>query len=254
VRWAVPEQAWRPVLIIAAALALAGGLLILAIPHDGPYAVPSPRFDWRAVPRIVRDRAVMLANAGYLGHMWELYAAWTWLAVFVAESERARRGAADGVADFAALTTFAMIGIGGAGCWLGGVLADRVGRTRVTSVAMSVSGACALGVGLAFAARPALLVPLLLVWGFAVVADSPQFSAAVSELAPRELVGTALTLQTSLGFLLTGVTIYLVPVVAALVGWRWSMVVLVPGPVLGVWAMRALGRRPEAAGLAGGRG
>lgn len=254
VRWAVPEQSWRPVLAIAAVLALAGGLLTLAIPHDGPYAAPSPRFDWRAVPRILRDRAVMLANAGYLGHMWELYAMWTWLAVFVGESERVRRGSAGSVADYAALTTFAVVGIGAAGCWLGGLLADRVGRTRVTSAAMGVSGACALAVGLGFGRPPAVLMPLLLVWGFAVVADSPQFSAAVSELAPRELVGTALTLQTSLGFLLTGATIYLVPVAASIVGWRWSMVVLVPGPAVGVWAMRALRRRPEVARLAGGRG
>jgi nitrate/nitrite transporter NarK len=87
----------------------------------------------------------------------------------------------------------------------------------------------------------------------AVVADSAQFSTAVSELAPREYVGTALTLQTSLGFLLTCVTIYLLPVLAHAVGWRWAMAALAPGPAAGLWAMLALRKRPEARMLAGGR-
>src|SRR4029077_16140859 len=130
--------------------------------------------------------------------------------------------------------------------------ADRWGRTLVTSAAMTVSGCCALAVGLVFAQPLVLLVPLLLFWGVAVVADSAQFSAAVSELAPRELVGTALTLQTSLGFLLTCLTIYLVPSLAARVGWRWSMSVLALGPAAGVWAMLTLRRRPEAMALAAG--
>jgi MFS family permease len=152
----------------------------------------------------------------------------------------------------AALVTFAVIGIGAIGSWLGGKYADRWGRTLVTSVAMVLSGTCALGVGLLFGSPLAVLLPLLLVWGITTVADSAQFSAAVSELAPREYVGTALTLQTSLGFLLTAATIYLLPRVATVVGWRWSMSVLAIGPALGVWAMLTLRRRPEARALAGG--
>ncbi len=146
-----------------------------------------------------------------------------------------------------------LVGCGALGCWLGGKYADRWGRTLVTSAAMAVSGACALAAGVVFGRPLAVLVPLLLVWGVAVVADSAQFSAAVSELAPRVLVGTALTLQTSLGFLLTCFTIYLLPLVADQVGWRWSMAALALGPVGGVWAMLALRRRPEAVALAGGR-
>src|SRR5207253_1090282 len=153
-----------------------------------------------------------------------------------------------------ALVTFAVVGSGALGCWLGGKFGDRWGRTLITSMAMMLSGACALAAGLAFGRPLVVLVPLLLVWGVTVVADSAQFSAAVSELAPRELVGTALTLQTSLGFLLTCLTIYLLPWVAARVGWRWSMSLLALGPAGGVWAMLALRRRPEAAALAGGRG
>ena len=244
--------AWRVVLVVAALGALAGGLLIFLVPNDGPYAAPSPPFSLTAAPRILRDRAVALANLGYLGHMWEVYAMWTWMAVFITASEHARRGADADVTGLAALVTFAVVGSGAFGCWLGGKYADRWGRTLVTSTAMVVSGMCAVAVGLLFGAPLVALVPLLLVWGISVVADSAQFSAAVSELAPREYVGTALTLQTSLGFLLTCATIYLLPRVAAVIGWRWSMSVLAIGPALGVWAMLALRRRPEAVQLAGG--
>lgn len=252
-RWAVPAHAWRLVVGAAGVLALLGACLTLVIPHDGPYAAPSPPFTWSAVPKILRDRAVMLANVGYLGHMWELYAMWTWLAVFVAESERARHGELADTAAVAAVTTFAAISSGALGSWLAGRLADAWGRTTVTSAAMVVSGACALSVGSLFGASLWALVPLLVLWGVAIVADSAQFSTAVSELAPRHYVGTALTLQTSLGFLLTTVTIYLVPFAAGMVGWRWCMTVLVLGPALGVWAMLRLRERPEAARLAGGR-
>ncbi|MEX2156551.1 MAG: MFS transporter [Gemmatimonadales bacterium] len=254
VRWAAPPDAWRLVLVVAAISAFVGGLLVLAVPNDGPYAAPSPPFSWSAAPRLLKDRAVALANLGYLGHMWELYAMWTWIAVFVAESERLRRGADVDVTTLAALVTFAVVGSGAIGCWLGGKYADRLGRTLVTSVAMFVSGSCAIMVGLFFGSPLAALLPLLLVWGVSVVADSAQFSAAVSELAPSDYVGTALTLQTSLGFLLTCATIWLLPAVAATIGWRWSMSVLAIGPACGVWAMLALRLRPEAARLAGGRG
>lgn len=250
VRWAVPAEHWRPVLWLAAVIAVAGGLLVLLVPNDGPFAAPAPAFSWQAAPRIFANRALSLANLGYLGHMWELYAMWTWLAAFITASEHAR-GASGGAS---ALVTFGVIGSGAVGCWLGGRYGDRWGRTLITSVAMVVSGACALAVGLAFARPLAVLIPLLLVWGVTVVADSAQFSTAVSELAPRDLVGTALTLQTSLGFLLTCLTIYLLPAVAGRIGWRWSMTVLALGPAVGVCAMLALRRRPEAAALAGGRG
>jgi MFS family permease len=256
VRWAVPAAAWRPVLFVAAGSALAGALLVLLVPHDGPFAEPAPAFSWSAAPRILADRAVSLANLGYLGHMWELYAMWTWMAAFVAASERARAGdvsTVGGAGGVAALVTFTVVGSGAVGCWLGGKYADRWGRTLVTTVAMAVSGTCALTVGALFGRPLAALGPVLLIWGVTVVADSAQFSAAVSELAPRQLVGTALTLQTSLGFLLTCLTIYLLPWVAGRIGWRWSMSVLAAGPAAGVWAMLALRRRPEAAALAGGR-
>jgi len=253
VRWAVPITAWRIVLVVAALSAIVGGMLVLLVPNDGPFTAPSPPFSLAAAPRILTDRSVLLANLGYLGHMWELYAMWTWIVVFVAESERARLGLHADVIARAALATFAVVGSGAIGCWLGGKYADRHGRTIVTSVAMLVSGSCALLVGLLFGAPLVALLPLLLVWGISIVADSAQFSAAVSELAPRDYVGTALTLQTSLGFLLTCATIYLLPMVARTIGWRWSMTLLAIGPAFGVWAMVTLRRLPESLQLASGR-
>src|SRR5436189_1559160 len=180
--------------------------------------------------------------------MWEVYAMWTWMAAFVAASERARRGATAEVTTLAALVTFGVAGSGAVGSWLGGKYAARWGRTLVTSGAMVLSASCALLVGFLFGMPLTVLLPVLVIWGITVVADSAQFSAAVSELAPRDYVGTALTLQTSLGFLLTCATIYLLPNVAGAIGggWRWSMSVLAIGPAIGVWAMLLLRRRPEA--------
>jgi len=254
VRSLVPADHWRTVLLLAALSAWLGAALVLLVPSDGPFAAPSARFSWSAAPSLLRDRAVLLANLGYLGHMWELYAMWTWLAAFVAASELTRLGpVADDHRAVAAIVTFAVIGSGAVGCWLGGKYADRLGRTTITCVAMIVSGCCCVIVGALFGRPLWVMGPLLLIWGIAAVADSAQFSTAVSELAPRDYVGTALTLQTSLGFLLTTVTISLLPLVASSAGWRWSMSVLAVGPALGVWAMRSLRARPEALRLAGGR-
>src|SRR3989442_2366143 len=176
---------------------------------------------------------------------------WTWMAVFIAASEQARGGdAASGA--LAAMLTFAVVGSGAVGCWLGGLYADRWGRTVVTSVAMMFSGACALSAGVVFGRPLGALVPLLLVWGVTVVADSAQFSTAVSELAPADHVGTALTLQTSLGLLLTCVTIYLLPAVGSRIGWGWRVGMLALGPAGGGWGVGAPRRRPEAG--RGGRG
>jgi MFS family permease len=257
VRWIVSPDAWREVLLIAAASAWVGASLVLLIPSDGPFAAPSPPFSWSAAPQLLRDPAVRLANLGYLGHMWELYAMWTWMAAFVAASETARTGQGGELGgehrSVAALITFGVIGSGAVGCWLGGRLADRAGRTTVTSIAMIVSSGCCLVVGALFGQSLWQLFPLLIVWGIAAVADSAQFSTAVSELAPKDYVGTALTLQTCLGFLLTTVTISLLPELGRAIGWRWSMSLLAIGPALGAWAMLTLRGRPEALRLAGGR-
>ena len=242
----------RVVLYGAAALATVGGALALRV-ERGPYQAPAAPFDPGAVGRILRDRGTMLANGGYFGHMWELYAVWTWIPAYLVASVAANGGSGESSV-LASLLAFGTIAVGGAGAVSAGLAADRLGRTTVTSASMLVSGLSCLAAGVLFGASLPLLVPFLLVWGFAIVADSAQFSAAVSELAEESYVGTALTLQTAMGFLLTTVSIQLVPVVVDLVGWRWAFAPLAVGPALGTLSMLALRRRPEAAHLAGGRG
>ena len=146
-----------------------------------------------------------------------------------------------------------MIAVGGLGSVVGGVLADRWGRTAITSAAMVVSGASALSAAMLFDASLWLLVSVLFVWGFTVVADSAQFSAAITELSPPQYVGTSLTMQTAMGFLLTLFSIQLVPMVVDSVGWSLAFAMLALGPVVGVAAMLRLRALPESTRLAGGR-
>jgi MFS family permease len=233
---AIYGRAWREPMLFASGLAVIGGLLVLVVVRDGPYVAATAPFDPHAIRRIFQSRGARMATLGYLGHMWELYAMWTWIAVLATASFTA-----SGLADAAAtgsIAAFVAIGSGTAGCVLAGWLGDRIGRAEMAMLAMAASAACAVLTIVVFGASPFWFFVLAVVWGFAVVADSAQFSALVSEYAPREHVGTALTLQTCLGFLLTIVTIEALPRLADAVGWRWASLLLVPGPVLGVWAMR----------------
>jgi MFS family permease len=236
--WDIAE--WRPVVLMAAISAALGGIIFATAVREGPYQAPSSPFDPRAVGRVLGERKVRLATAGYLGHMWELFAMWSTIGLFLADAGRRH----DIAAVWAPMNAFLVIAAGGIGCVLAGIRADQIGRARVTIIAMAISGACALAVGPISSWSYSLTIAVAVVWGVSVVADSAQFSACVAEVAPPEFVGTALTVQTASGFLLTMLTIHLVPGWAARWGWEFAYVPLAIGPLLGILAMaRLLDRR-----------
>lgn len=238
---------WRAVVVastVAAAISAGAALLV----RPGPHGASRAGFDARRLGAVVRDPALGLANLGYFGHMWELYAMWGW---FLAWSSAAGKAHPLGLS--APLLTFFVIAIGAAGCLAGGIAADRIGRTATTAIAMAASGSCCLAAGAVWGGPPILVIGVALIWGFAIIADSAQFSAMATELSDSAAVGTALTLQVGIGFALTIVSIRLLPLVAGALGWRWSFVVLAPGPLVGALAMLALRVHPRASAIAGGR-
>ena len=243
---------WQNVILATSILTLTGGLLAEFAGRDGPFPFARAVFDPRECIRVFSDQGVRLSVLGYFGHMWELYAMWTWCAAFFADAMRAH-GVSNPVR-LAAFAAFAAIGIGGIGCAVGGTLGDSWGRARTVIASLAISGACSLVIAMVAQRSLALTLVIGLVWGFAAVADSAQFSTMVTETADQSYVGTALTMQLAIGFTLTVATIWLVPVLRESQGWEIAFVTLAPGPALGILAMVRLMRSPDAARLAGGLG
>lgn len=241
---------WRFTIAVASICALAAALLINLV-AVGPNRSKAPPFNPSLALGAWTKRPVRLANLGYFGHMWELYAMWAWVGLFL-ESSFATTMAAGPASYFARLATFLTLGSGAVGCLLAGVIADRWGRTTVTMAAMGVSGACCLVAGFLYGSNPWFLTAFCVVWGIAIVADSAQFSASIAELSDPGIVGTMLTVQTSLGFLLTMVTIHLVPYLVDAVTWRYAFAFLAIGPALGIVAMGKLRGMKESLKLANG--
>ncbi|MEK6334252.1 MAG: MFS transporter [Acidobacteriota bacterium] len=245
----IGSQNWRYNVMFVSGLAVIGGLLVLFFVADGPHALPAARFDWKQIGKVFANRGVRWANLGYFGHMWELYAMWTWIPFMI----RASLSTRESDPAFSEIASFLVIGCGALGCVAAGLIADRIGRTIVTSAAMAISGSCCLFIGFLFGANPILLLIVAAIWGASVVADSAQFSACVTELGDQRYIGTALTIQTCVGFLLTTISIELIPRFVNIVGWRYAFMLLAPGPLFGVISMLRLRGLPEAEKIAHGR-
>ncbi|HEX2146036.1 MAG TPA: MFS transporter, partial [Pseudorhizobium sp.] len=242
---------WETVVVLASLASLLSVTGFLLFTREGPYPYGKALFDPRQIARVLRDRDVALVNLGYLGHMWELYAMWAWLLAYLSA---ALDGLAEGDASQASLLTFAAVAAGVLGCFAGGILSDRFGRTATTAGMMLASGTCALLIGFVFDGPQWLLVLVVVIWGITIIGDSAQFSAAVTELADRAYIGTALSLQMGMGFALTILMIWLMPHLAEwLGGWQWTFSILAIGPLIGATAMLVLRRRPASTRLANGR-
>ena len=237
---------WRTNVLFVSLLSVLGGLIVLFFVSDGPHALPPARFDITQVVRVFGNRGVRLASFGYFGHMWELYGMWIWVPVMI----RASLALHGGDPKLAELGSFLVIGSGAVGCVIAGLMADRVGRTIVTSWAMAISGTCCLAIGLLYGGNPWLLLLVATIWGATVVADSAQFSSCVTELGDPQYIGTALTIQMCIGFLLTTISIELIPKIG---DWRYAFMILAPGPFFGVLAMLRLRALPESIAIANGK-
>lgn len=241
---------WRAVVWATTGATLASAAIFAFGVKEGPHGFGRATFDPRKSLAVFKQRPLMLANVGYFGHMWELYAMWAWILAFATAAEA-------GLAPFPfgspSMLAFVVVASGVIGCLSGGWLSDRIGRCLTTAGMMTVSGTCTLLIGAVFDGPPLALALVAILWGITVVGDSAQFSAAVTELSDQSFVGTAIALQLGIGFALTVVAIWLVPIAAEFLGgWRWAFLVLLPGPAIGATAMLVLRRTTESARLAGG--
>jgi MFS family permease len=240
---------WKVTVATTSVLCLVSALIFVLALREGPYPFARTKVDLGQFGAILKNKPVMLANCGYFGHMWELYAMWGW---FLAFSAAAIDGGGWNLN--ASILTFAVIALGAPGSLMAGWLADRIGRCNTTILMLAGSGGSALLIGLFFDAHPGLFLIIALFWGLTIVSDSAQFSAAVSELADQDFVGSTLAFQMSVGFAISIFTVWLVPQIVEWTGsWRWSFLILVPGPIFGAISMWRLKAMPEAQALAGGK-
>lgn len=231
---------WRNSLYVGSAFAACGAVAVL-MTRLGPHHARATGFRAGALGLAWTDRRVRGAILGYLGHMWEFIAFWSWVGAMTAASYTVSMEPGEAVA-LGKLTAFLCILAAAPVCMIGGMYADRIGKARVAALSLWVSGSAALLTALSFGGAPIVTLLLVVVWGGAVVADSPQFSALVADFSPPEMAGSLMTFQASLGFLMTAVTVQATPVVAAWLGWPAVMVILALGPACGLVAMRPAAR------------
>ena len=245
------ETNWMLVIWISSLATFLAGLIFLFFISEGPYAFARTQFNPNQIVQVLRNRPLMLVNVGYVGHMWELYAMWAWILTFARFSAQRFEIFPFGTPEY---FCFFVVSIGAVGCILAGRFSDIYGRCRTTAALMIISGVCAVSIGFMIDTSPLLFTTVALIWGMTIIADSGQFSAAVTELSEPHLVGTAVTFQMAVGFGVTVIAIWFVPVASQWLGSiQWAFLFLAPGPFIGAIAMLLLRRRPEAQKLALGR-
>lgn len=227
---------WEVVLIITGLSAVFAGVLVIFFVNVGPYSMPRGKFDLKAIPHILSYRPVRLSNYGYFGHMWELYGMWSWFGVFLTHSLKNSN-----INEHASLLTFLIIASGFFGAWFGGIFADKYSREQVSLWSLGISGSISLIIGF-FLNITWVIIFLGIIWGISIISDSAQFSALVTEYVDQRYVGTALTLQLAIGYILTIFVIFLIPLIETLVGWHYTFIILVPGSLFGFISMLRLNR------------
>jgi len=244
-------QNWKILMNISTALSFTGTILILLFVKEGPLHKGTSKFSFKNIKNVILNKSSRYANYGYFGHMWELYAMWTWLPLMLRTSYELANPGKDPTVYFS-LGAFAIFFLGGIGTAFGGKLADKYGRTKFNIIMLTVSGISSIVIGLVFF-NPTLVIIVALIWGLTVIPDSPQYSSMITELSEKKLLGTALTLQTSIGFLITLISIYLIPIVQKAVGWNFTFMILTIGPILGIISLLKLRSFPESRKIAHGK-
>ena len=246
------SENWQMVILVSSILAITGGVILKVFVGDGPHDVVGAKFNPRYLISALSERGPRLALIGYLGHQWELYAMWAWIGSFMFYVLEESPLFGDGI-QLASVITFLVFAVGAVASSLAGAWSEKIGRTAVATIAMVISGCVALFVGFIPVEWSVLIVIFVLIWGASVIADSAQFSTAITELSDPVYRGTMLTFQTGVGFALTAISIWLLPVVKDLSGWGWAFAILALGPVVGITAMLRLRSLPESRNLAGGK-